>query len=94
MDTAQKSAVMARNPEWHYAGEERQFPGTGACQHRQQRFCDQDHPEEDDAGGWMLLAPAFGMPSEHVIVGEWCSKECFEADIEAQSTRPAVEARQ
>jgi hypothetical protein len=72
---------------WHYIGEERLYPGDGKCQFCHKQIFDTEHPNDEQNAGWTLLAPDHhGMPGETLIVGEWCSKECFSADILAQVT--------
>ena len=82
-----RQTLAPTTTKWHYTGEERLFPGDGTCQYCHRQIFDPDHPEQECEAGWTLLAPdQHGMPGETAIIGEWCGRECFQAEILAQVT--------
>ena len=85
------NAQTQSSEQWQYAGAERLLQGNNWCQYCGQRFIDSERKEWfPDCFPWHLLAPVpLGMPGEQMIVGEWCSKECFLADIYTQVTQGA-----
>ena len=77
------------NPQWRYMGEERNVSGNGWCQYCGRELWDEEQQEPaPDCNPWQLLVPdPFGMPGEQLVAGEWCGRDCFEADLHTQITQ-------